>query len=45
MWDKNKQLESEELSEQMLDGVWAFCWMVSVVALIVGIVALVGGVR
>ena len=34
MWDKNKQLESEELPEQMLDGVRAFCWMVSVGALI-----------
>jgi hypothetical protein len=44
MWDKNKQLESEELPEQMLDGVRAFCWMAAVGALIVGIVALVGGV-
>lgn len=44
MWDKNKQLESEELPEQMLDGVRAFCWMAAVGALIVGIVALAGGV-
>lgn len=44
MWDKNKQLESEELPERMLDGVRAFCWMAAVGALIVGIVALAGGV-
>ena len=44
MWDKNKQLESEELPERMLDGVRAFCWMAAVGALIVGVVALAQGV-
>ena len=43
MWDKNKQLESEELPEQMLDGVRALCWMLAVGALIVGVAALAGG--
>lgn len=43
MWDKNKQLESEELPERMLDGVRAICWMVSVGALFIGLLALWGG--
>ena len=43
MWDKNKQLESEELPEQMLYGVRAMCWMAAVGALVVGVVALAQG--